>query len=145
MNKKRARPAATITTPNLWNCRGFWRKSKSCSSPPLLEQALAEAEGPVSSPACRLRPANRNHRPATRMFSPGDDPPVGWLRALPLAWMASRWRWLVCVFLFGHVLVADAQPVSSNRVLVLDGVDSYVQLPSGIFGALSQATVEGWV
>ncbi len=39
---------------------------------------------------------------------------------------------------------AQAAP-PPNRVLHLDGTNSYVQLPPNIFDALTQATVEGWV
>src|SRR5262245_63007082 len=40
-----------------------------------------------------------------------------------------------------------SQPAATglNRVLQLDGTNSYVQLPSNIFDSLTQATVEGWV
>jgi hypothetical protein len=36
-----------------------------------------------------------------------------------------------------------AQPASPNRVLELDGTNSFVQLPANIFDSLTQATVEG--
>ena len=42
------------------------------------------------------------------------------------------------------VLHAQLAP-SSNRVLKLDGTNSFVQLPPNIFDSLTQATVEGWV
>jgi len=39
-----------------------------------------------------------------------------------------------------------SQPAApTNRVLHLDGTNSYVQLPPNIFDSLTQATVEGWV
>src|SRR5258708_6470156 len=34
---------------------------------------------------------------------------------------------------------------AQDRVLELDGKDSYVQLPPDIFNELTEATVEGWV
>ena len=37
-----------------------------------------------------------------------------------------------------------AQPTVTNRVLELDGKDSYVDLPAGIFDELTEATVEMW-
>jgi PAS domain S-box-containing protein len=42
----------------------------------------------------------------------------------------------------------DQHPVSAttaNRVLMLDGTNSYVELPPSIFNDLTNATVEGWV
>ncbi len=39
----------------------------------------------------------------------------------------------------------NSQPSSPNRVLELDGNDSYVELPPNIFTNLTEATVEGWV
>ena len=41
-------------------------------------------------------------------------------------------------------LLSQPSP-SPNRVLHLDGTNSYVQLPPNIFDALTQATVEAWV
>jgi hypothetical protein len=38
-----------------------------------------------------------------------------------------------------------AQPPGTNRVLELDGKDSYVELPPDTFKGLTNATVEGWV
>ncbi len=38
-----------------------------------------------------------------------------------------------------------AQPAATNRVLDLDGTNSFVELPPGIFTNLTEATVEGWV
>ena len=42
----------------------------------------------------------------------------------------------------------DQHPMSAttaNRVLMLDGTNSYVELPPGIFNDLTNATVEGWI
>ena len=38
-----------------------------------------------------------------------------------------------------------SQPMTAEKVLQLDGNDSYVELPSNIFNDLTEATVEGWV
>jgi hypothetical protein len=38
-----------------------------------------------------------------------------------------------------------AQPAAPNRVLELDGRDSYVELPPNIFNDFDEATVEAWV
>ena len=44
------------------------------------------------------------------------------------------------------VLLCLSGPLlAQNRVLELDGDSSYVHLPSGIFDALEEATVEAWV
>jgi signal transduction histidine kinase/ligand-binding sensor domain-containing protein/ActR/RegA family two-component response regulator len=46
---------------------------------------------------------------------------------------------------FAHA-TAHAQPISdTNRVLVLDGKNSYVQLPDNIFHDFTEGTVEAWV
>ncbi len=37
------------------------------------------------------------------------------------------------------------QPMTTAKVLQLDGKDSYVELPPGVFARLPAATVEGWV
>ena len=39
----------------------------------------------------------------------------------------------------------NSQPAVTNRVLELDGTNSYVELPPNIFNDLTEATVEGWV
>ena len=46
---------------------------------------------------------------------------------------------LVLLFLVASPLHAQ------NRVLSLDGDGDYVELPTGIFNHLTEATVEGWV
>src|SRR5262245_23101130 len=55
-------------------------------------------------------------------------------------------------FVFGLLLLCSphsflrAQSTTLiNQVLVLDGEGSYVELPSGIFNHLTNATVEGWI
>jgi len=58
---------------------------------------------------------------------------------------------LACSIARGCLLAAfslGAQPSASpatNRVLELDGTNSFVELPPGIFNELDEATVEGWV
>ena len=53
--------------------------------------------------------------------------------------------------MFGAFLLSQPSPLHSqpaaptNRVLHLDGTNSFVQLPPNIFDSLTQATVEGWV
>ena len=42
------------------------------------------------------------------------------------------------------VLAGEAKP-ETNRVLELDGTNSFVELPPNIFNELTEATVEGWV
>jgi signal transduction histidine kinase/ligand-binding sensor domain-containing protein/DNA-binding response OmpR family regulator/protocatechuate 3,4-dioxygenase beta subunit len=39
----------------------------------------------------------------------------------------------------------SAQPAATNRVLNLDGTNSYVELPPHILDGLKEATIEGWV
>src|SRR6185369_4670372 len=39
----------------------------------------------------------------------------------------------------------SAETASPNRVLELDGADSFVELPAGAFTNLDEVTVEGWV
>ena len=62
----------------------------------------------------------------------------------------------VCLLLLLERSTLNAQPLatapstlnaqfSTNRVLDLDGKDSYVELPPNIFNDLTEATVEGWV
>ena len=57
--------------------------------------------------------------------------------------------------LFVHASTLHAQPAfaqsfgaaspATNRVLELDGKDSFVELPNAVFEKLDDATVEGWV
>ncbi len=53
----------------------------------------------------------------------------------------------LCFFvgLFYLLSPLHAQPAATNRVLDLDGKDSYVELPPNIFNDLDEATVEAWV
>jgi len=44
-----------------------------------------------------------------------------------------------------QLFALHAQPAAINRVLDLDGKDSYVELPPNIFNDLDEATVEAWV
>jgi signal transduction histidine kinase/ligand-binding sensor domain-containing protein len=46
---------------------------------------------------------------------------------------------------WGQSSVLLSQPAVANRVLELDGNDSYVELPSGLFKDVTEATIEGWV
>ena len=39
----------------------------------------------------------------------------------------------------------QTQPMTTGKVLQLDGKDGYVELPSNIFNDLTESTVEGWV
>jgi signal transduction histidine kinase len=59
-------------------------------------------------------------------------------RKLPTALIWALW---IAVWA-GPIL---AQPAATNRVLELDGTNSYVELPPNIFNDLTEATVEGWV
>ena len=52
--------------------------------------------------------------------------------------------WLVASLCFGTSTL-DAQPAVTNRVLQLDGTNSYVQLPAHIFDGQKAITVEAWV
>jgi signal transduction histidine kinase/ligand-binding sensor domain-containing protein/CheY-like chemotaxis protein len=46
----------------------------------------------------------------------------------------------------GTLVSVHAQPEAiPNRVLDLDGNDSFVELPTGVFSGLTNATVEGWM
>ncbi len=49
------------------------------------------------------------------------------------------------VLLFGLATASGQNAIFTNRVLQLDGTNSYVELPAGIFDGLTEATVEGWV
>jgi len=54
------------------------------------------------------------------------------------------WFWLVLLLL--SLAVASGQVATPpNRVLELDGTNSYVELPPNIFNDLTEATVEAWV
>ena len=66
-------------------------------------------------------------------------------------WRGARPRVVACLrlglmafLLFPLVSSLTAQPTSSNRVLELDGKDSYVELPANLF-TNEVVTVEGWV
>jgi len=50
---------------------------------------------------------------------------------------------LIIVLVFLHI--GPSPLVASNRVLSLDGTGDYVELPTGIFADLTEATVEVWV
>ena len=60
----------------------------------------------------------------------------------------KRNPWRLCLFTAWLILLSvwglHAQPAFTNRVLELDGKDSYVDLPAGIFDELTEATVEMW-
>src|SRR5439155_17805843 len=52
----------------------------------------------------------------------------------------------LCVAVFLPLSCArGAETASSNRVLELDGTNSFVELPAGAFTNLDEVTVEGWV
>ena len=60
-------------------------------------------------------------------------------RASFLSLLAGFW-------LLAQLVTLHAQPASTtNRVLELDGTNSWVELPPNIFNDLTEATVEGWV
>ena len=52
---------------------------------------------------------------------------------------------LPLLLLLGRPFWLRAQPDVTNRVLAFDGKRSHVELPSGSFQSLTQATVEGWI
>jgi len=54
----------------------------------------------------------------------------------------GAWRFGVLLLLLSVVGVS-AQPAAINRVLELDGQDSYVEIPAGAFTNLTEVTVEG--
>ncbi|MSU62494.1 MAG: response regulator [Pedosphaera sp.] len=54
-------------------------------------------------------------------------------------------RLFMVLLLLLSVWGLHAQPAATNRVLELDGKDSYVELPPNIFNGLEEATVEGWM
>ncbi len=58
---------------------------------------------------------------------------------------AAHWLLLVALFASPFNLLAQPAIPVPNRVLHLDGTNSFVQLPANIFDTLTQATVEGWV
>ena len=59
---------------------------------------------------------------------------------------ASFLSLLAWVGLLAQLVALHAQPASTtNRVLELDGTNSYVELPPNIFNDLTEATVEAWV
>lgn len=51
----------------------------------------------------------------------------------------------VGIMMSGHPLGIAAAQDAENRVLELDGRDSYVELPPNAFTSLTAATVEGWI
>ena len=66
-------------------------------------------------------------------------------------WRGARPRVVACLrlglmafLLFSLAPAIDAQ-TTTNRVLDLDGTNSYVELGPDIFTNLTDATVEGWV
>jgi hypothetical protein len=52
--------------------------------------------------------------------------------------------WLLAFLFFPLILSLNAQ-TTTNRVLELDGKDSFVTFPHNIFSNLQSATIEGWV
>ena len=52
----------------------------------------------------------------------------------------SPMKYLLLFFFF-----LSSPVLAQNRVLELDGQDSYVQLPAHLFDDLEEATVEAWV
>ena len=70
----------------------------------------------------------------------------------PKEWRGVRPRVVACLrlglmafLLFPLVSSLTAQPISTNRVLELDGTGGYVELPPNVFNDLDEATVEAWV
>src|SRR6185436_17716165 len=75
------------------------------------------------------------YKPSPTMKTVSSFAPVLLQRAASFCCVACCLLGFACVFgAFGQ-----------NRVLQLDGKDSYVQLPSDVFNELTEATVEGWV
>src|SRR6266446_2412196 len=64
--------------------------------------------------------------------------------ALPGGALAALWLCLIALVL-SPSFTLRAQPAAPNRVLELDGTNSYVELPPEVFEDLTQASVEGWV
>src|SRR6266516_6692458 len=64
--------------------------------------------------------------------------------ALPGGALVALWLSLIALVL-SPSFTLRAQPAAPNRVLELDGTNSYVELPPDVFEDLTQATVEGWV
>ena len=64
---------------------------------------------------------------------------------------SKTWRRFVVPFCILAALLANVKSLEAqattpvNRVLELEGTNSYVELPSNIFNDLTEATVEGWV
>ncbi len=52
---------------------------------------------------------------------------------------------LAMVGLFAQLSMLHAQAPVTNRVLELDGMNSYLELPPNIFNNLDEATIEAWV
>ena len=52
---------------------------------------------------------------------------------------------LLGLLAWGHALHAQPASEPPNRVLELDGTNSFVELPAGAFTHLDEVTVEGWV
>src|SRR5262245_50073485 len=90
--------------------------------------------------------ANSERLPPNSLF-----PGLGKQNASSVSVKLSRWLpssiiGLLIVFFGFHLARLQAQPATlTNRVLHLDGTNSYVELPPNIFDTLTQATVEGWV
>jgi signal transduction histidine kinase/CheY-like chemotaxis protein/ligand-binding sensor domain-containing protein/protocatechuate 3,4-dioxygenase beta subunit len=58
--------------------------------------------------------------------------------------LAANWLPLISLVL-SQSFALRAQPSATNRVLELDGTNSFVELPAGAFTNLDEVTVEGWV
>ena len=52
---------------------------------------------------------------------------------------------LLALALLSQLSTLNSQPSAPNRVLELDGTNSWVELPRNIFNDLTEATVEAWV
>ena len=67
-----------------------------------------------------------------------------WVLRQKKSWLATCFvHWVVCSL---FLRLASAQTNDTpNRTLMLDGVDSYLELPSNIFNRLNETTIEVWV
>ena len=96
------------------------------------------------------------HQPMPRQFM-APMRVQSWRSKLPKRWLPGavvitmfrfhgiRFADVACLLLFLSLAAPlHAQPAAINRVLALDGKESYVELPPNVFTNLTEATVEVW-
>ncbi len=97
------------------------------------------------APSSKFQAPEKHQTPSTKHCSSFANNPT---RRLKFGdWIFSGvWILVLGAFLLSQPSTLHSQPAAPpNRVLELDGTNSYVELPANLFANLTQATVEAWV